>query len=241
MGNKQSGEDTASSRRQSAANTATRSPLDAITSTKDAQSTLEKKVEHMEKQILAERQSAKRLLMEKTNQAANKKRAQRHLLKARQLQAQIDKYQGMKDNLESVQVNLEMGAVTRNIHGAMRTANTAMKDMSKELDVDKMDDLMGDLTEGMQAMDEATNLMSQPINSDPLLDEEAENDLADLMQEMEMEEEEEVQVQVKQKKPAPKLPTAPSVTMPKAPTGKVDKTAEEEEDEEFAALRRAMN
>jgi division protein CdvB (Snf7/Vps24/ESCRT-III family) len=237
MGNKESNGGGPPPPTTSSSSRKTDSPLEAISVTRDAQGTLEKSIQHLEQRIQKERTLAKQCLSEKTNKVANKQKAQKHLVNAKKLQAQIDKYEAMRGNLDTMQNTLEVAAVTKNIHGALGTASNAMKNMAKELDVEKIETLTDDIQENTAALEEATNLLTQPLGGgDIVLEEEAENDLNELMAEIQEEEAEEEAPAPVKKKAAPKLPD-----MPVAPTGKVIRKAEVDDEDELAALERAMN
>jgi len=213
--------------------------VNAISIQKDAVGNLDKKIQQLHLRIDQERMQAKQCLSAKTDKIANQNKAKRHLLNARRFQTQVSKFEGMRDNIEAVQATLETAAISKNIHGTLAQGNQALKQMSKELDVDKIADLTEELAESAQNLEEAGNLISQPISSDPGLEMEVDEDMAELLRETAEEEAELVEEvpAVKTKKPAPKIPSLPS-----APTTKVVmKAVEDEEDEQLNALMREMN
>jgi myosin heavy subunit len=210
--------------------------INAITVQKDAASNLEKKIQQLQLRVDNERKQAKVYISAKTDKTANQNKAKRHLLNARRLQNQIAKFEGMRDNLETVQNALESAAITKTIHSTMAVGSNALKSVKTELDPDKLADLTDELQENTQVLEEATNLISQPIGNDPGLDLDVDNDMADLLAEMDDEEEVVEAPVVKTKKPAPRIPTLPA-----APTSKVVMTPVEDEEEQLNALMRDMS
>ena len=121
-----------------------------------------------------------------------------------------------------------MNAATVN---AMRAAKNTQAELMKDIDADKVDELMGDLQEQHDEADRIADALGQ--STDPLADASVEDDLAALEDEIATEELEE--------KPAIKLPKAPAgvpaTKLPVAPKHPVQVKHEEEEDEDARALR----
>jgi charged multivesicular body protein 4 len=109
-----------------------------------------------------------------------------------------------------------------------------MNAMKKELDIDKVDDMMGEIQENAQAFSEVSAALSNPLGTDGVDEVDVEAELDELK--MEADEEEVDEPVVKTKKPAPKIPTH----LPEAPTGKVELSVEDD-DEELNRLMKEMN
>lgn len=197
---------------------------------------LEKKIQQLTLRMDAERKMAKQLVSMKTDKAANQVKAKRHLMQAAKIQKQISKFEGMRNNIESVQYTLEAAAMTRGVHQAMADGNKTLGKVKDDLNPDAINEIVDDIADNTQILDEATDLLSQPVSQDAGLDMDADDELAAMMNEVAEEEAEEEAPAVKVKKPAPKLPT-----LPVAPTGKVVIKGDEDEEEALAALARDMS
>lgn len=215
-------------------NVGTPAAANAMQTQRDAIANLDKKMDYLSLQATQERNKARSLMQLKTDKVSNKEKAKRHLIAAKRFETQSAKYAGMRDNLQAVLDSLDAAAISKTTTSALQSGAATMKNMQKEMDVDKVDDLIGDLQETQQNMEEVSNIISAPIFSDGVQDfDEAELDA--LMAENDELEEEAPAPAVKAKKPAAKIPS-----LPEAPKGKVELPMDEE-DEELSALEREMN
>jgi hypothetical protein len=208
----------------------------AIGTQKSAIANLDKKIHQMELMIGQERKLAKQCLSESTNKSTNQKKAKNHLMRARVYQKRLDKFEGMRNNLEVLQQNLEDASMTKDVAGSLVQAKDAFKQTQKDLDPDAIAELQDEVAEMQQGVEEAGTLLAQS-NLDPGVELDADGDMAELMKELEEEGGEVEEPAVKTKKPAPKLPN-----LPVAPTTKVVmKTADQDEEDQLNALMRDMN
>jgi hypothetical protein len=212
--------------------------VNAIQTQKDAVSNLEKKIQQLELRIDQERKLAKQFLTasQKGDKTSNQAKAKRHLMNSKRFQAQVTRFEGMRTNLETVQNTLESAAISKTVQSTLVSGNQALKNVAKDMDPDKLADVVQELEENQQNLEEASNLISQPIGADPGLDLDVENDMEELERELQEEAAAE-EAPVKTKKPAPKIPS-----LPEAPTGRVAlKAKEDEDDAELNALMEEMN
>jgi len=153
---------------------------DSIALLRDAQTTLEKREKHLEKQVVAARDAAKEKLK------AKDKRGAIHLLKrSKLLETQINQIYGKKANIDIQIMALESAASNKEIFDVMRAGKDALKVATASTDVDKVADVMEDIAESIQMNDEVNEQMAQPIG--PQVDEdelnaeleEMENELMD--------------------------------------------------------------
>jgi len=148
---------------------------DSIAVLRDAQSTLEKREKHLEKQMQAARAQAKEKLK------AKDKRGAIHLLKrAKLLENEVNKIYGKKSNIDVQVMALENAASNRETFVAMKKANDALRAATAQTDVDKVADVMEDINESIGMADELSEALSQPIG--PVMDE---DDLTKELEEME--------------------------------------------------------
>jgi len=114
---------------------------------------------------------------------------------------------------------------------AMGTAKEVQSKLMKDIDVDKVDELMNDLQEQNDETERISEMLGTSM--DPVADANVEDELANLEDEIAAEELEE--------KPKIKLPTAPkgapAPKLPVAPKHPVKLAEPEEEDEDARALR----
>jgi charged multivesicular body protein 6 len=212
--------------------------VSAISVQRDAVSNLEKKIKQLELKMDSERKIAKQCLQQKTDKKGNQEKAKRHLMNARRMQKQIEKFHGMMTNLETIQDHLEVAATSKNVVTSLAQGSAALTEIQKQLDVDKTAEIIDDMVETTGALEEAGDLLARPMNTDPEAELDVMNEMDELLREDEEEVIEEEAPVVKTKKPAPKLPN-----LPVAPTTKVvmKKTEEDEEDEQLNALMKEMN
>jgi len=191
--------------------------------------TLDKREVHLEKKIQNCINSAK---------AKSKKRDKRgalHQLKIKKgYEKQLDSIQGKKLNLETQIMALEDAHLNKETLKAMKGSANAMKATVKESDLDKVDEVMEDLTDAQDTINEMNDALAQPIGQD-FDEDELENELAEL-------EELEADELLMDMKEAPQQ-NAPQSTfdanvMPDAPSNAIKPATE---DDEMAELEAMMN
>lgn len=128
--------------------------------------TLEKRESHIEKKITAQLVEAK-----KKSAAKDKKGALFCLKRKKMFESEINKIQGARMTLEQQILTLESATVNMEVVKGMQSGVDTMKRMTRAMDVDKVDDLMGEIKEGMDNAEDISNIISQPVG-EPLDDDE---------------------------------------------------------------------
>ncbi len=82
----------------------------------------------------------------------------------KQKETERDKIANIKMTLETQVMNLESAVRNRETFIAMEAGKNAMAAIRKETDIEKVDELMDDLKEEMEAASEISNALAQPID-----------------------------------------------------------------------------
>ncbi|OLL23500.1 Vacuolar-sorting protein snf7 [Neolecta irregularis DAH-3] len=139
-------------------------------------------------------------------------------------ESDLQKTSDTKDAIETQVTAIETANINYETMLAMKKGSSAMKSIHGRLNVDKVDATMDEIHEQMALGDQIADVISRPLGGIAELDEE---DLLQELKELEQEELDEKMLQVG------KTPTA----LPKAPTTAERKKKVQEEDEEEAELR----
>eukprot|EP00753_Platysulcus_tardus_P008101 PLAT15622.1.p1 GENE.PLAT15622.1~~PLAT15622.1.p1 ORF type:complete len:246 (+),score=138.66 PLAT15622.1:47-739(+) len=198
--------------------------------------TLERRELHIQNKIKAALNDAKK------KSAAKDKRGAIFCLKRKKMyEAEIEKIGGARMTLESQIMSLESATVNMETFKAMRAGAAAMKDVHGKMTVDKVDDMMEDISEEMAVADEISRAIAGPM-----MDVEDDDELLEELARME---EEDLEVTLMA---APSVPTtavaAPAVAapdvglaLPEVPTTALPSGVEisggDVDEEEMAALR----
>lgn len=150
------------------------------------------------------------------------------LKRKKMFEAEIEKIEATKMTIETQIISLESAVQNKYTFDAMKQGTTAMKDVRKDMDVEKVDDIMDDMKEEMDLAAEVSNAISQPIDPYAFDDDELEAELN------RMEEEEDLEKELL-KEPATtvELPTVPDS---KLPATSPIKQNDEEDEETLKAL-----
>lgn len=204
------------------------SPVDTIKMLRDNLLTLEKREEHIQKKMDVALQEAK-----VKSQKKDKHGALFALKRKKMYEGEISKLQGTRITLES-QINaLESAAVNIETFRAIQAGAGQMKAMRKDIDAEKVEEIMDDIQEEKDIHDAISEAISRP-GQDLFNDEE-------LLAELEELDALEQEIEPTQKQP--EIATAPPSTvftnLPTAPIGKVQAvpSANVEESEDERALR----
>ncbi|KAJ1957174.1 ESCRT-III subunit protein snf7 [Linderina pennispora] len=199
-------------------------PKDAIITLRENLSMLEKRESHLQAKIDNEVKVAR------ANATKNKQAALAALKRKRLLETQIEKISGSRMTLETQVMAIEAANVNLETMKAMQKGAEAMKNIHKDLDIDKVDQTMDDIRDQMDLANEVSEAISQPQFFGAELDED------ELNAELEELEQEELDKKLLNAERAP-------VSLPKIPTGAVRQPSipvEEDEDDELAELRESM-
>lgn len=164
----------------------------------------------------------------KTKMANNDKKGALFAMKRKKLYEQeIEKIDAAKMTLEQQAINLESAATNINTIKVIQMGTQATKQMRKDMDIDKVDEILDEVREEMEMANEIGRAIAQPIDVGvPMDDDELLAELAEL----------EVQDMEKKmlKKPGEELEDM-ETKMPAAPTAKLPerkKTKQELEEEQ---------
>jgi charged multivesicular body protein 4 len=166
----------------------------------------------------------------KTKMANNDKKGALFLMKRKKLyEAEIDKIEATKMTLDQQAINLESAKTNADALLALKSGTAAMKGIRKEMDIEKVDDMMDEIREEMELANEISHAIAQPIDIVPMDEDEL---LAELT-ELELKDTEQKML----KKPAEDLglPAAPTAKLPEK-----KKTQQELEEEEHLKELQAL-
>lgn len=153
-------------------------PQEAIQQLRDVEDVLNKKVEHLEAKIAEETNIARR------DARTNKRNALNALKRKKRLEKTLQQIDGTLTTLEYQREALQNASMNGQAFTALQSATSALKNVHKELDVDKVQDVMDDLAEQHELSNEIANAISNPVGFGAEIDEfELENELAQLEQE----------------------------------------------------------
>lgn len=174
------------------------STSDAIQNLRTTQDLLVKKQEYLEKQI------DDLLIVARKNASKNKRVALQALKKKKRLEKTLQQVDGTLTTLELQKDALEGANTNAAVLISMKEAAEALKNAHKNLDVDKVHDIMDDIAEQHDVANEISNAISNPVGFGEDIDE---DELTRELEELETEELEKGLIDV----PGPtKLPAIPT-------------------------------
>lgn len=200
--------------------------VNVIMNTRNRIQLLEKKEEYITQKISTETEKAKKFL-----EAKDRRRATMCLKQKKLLEAQVENISGQRFNLEQQIMTLETAAFNAGTIGVVADAQAELKNIHGDLTVEKVDDVMADMQEGMDQQQEISEALGQQVMGGALIDEtDLEAELAGLETEM------------KQDKltDAPSVPNARPLAPPAAASTQTTSSAVTEEEAELAALEKEM-
>ena len=128
-------------------------------------------------------------------------------------EAELDKIQNVKMTLETQVITLESAAQNAETFKAMHAGKNAISKINEDIGIDKVDDLMEDMAEGMQTANDISDAIAQ--NVDPLADDD------DLLAELEQMGADDLEAELLQ---------TPSVNLPSVPNSKLPALNAEQEE-----------
>lgn len=200
-------------------------PVDAqqaITKLRDSEEMLEKKSRHLETQIEKELQSAK------THGTKNKRAALNALKRKKRLEAQLNQIDNTLTTIEFQRESLMNARSNAEILSTMKDAGKAMQGIHKEVNIEKVEDVMDDIQEQQDIAAEISAAISRPIDM-PGIDMDEDDLLAEL-EELEQEEVDNNLIGVPSTAPATSLPTVPSTQLPAVPARQQPVATKEDDD-----------
>ncbi|QLQ78101.1 hypothetical protein HG537_0A03480 [Torulaspora globosa] len=201
-------------------------PKLAIVELREQINLLTKKQSHLQTQILKQENDARGFLAKN-----NKNLAKNSLKKKKIYEGQLVKLEGQMETLEQQLFSIESANLNLETMRAMKQGAKAMKQMHNGLDLDKVDETMEQIREQVELGEEISDAISRPMytGANEVDEEELDEELDMLAQEAAMGE------------AARQTAGTQRVSLPSAPSDKIqasDKQEEqEEEDEDERALR----
>nr|XP_023669185.1 charged multivesicular body protein 4b-like isoform X1 [Paramormyrops kingsleyae] len=202
------------------------SPQEAIQRLRETEEMLTKKQEFLEKKIHQE------LLTAKKNGTRNKRAALQALKRKKRYEKQLSQIDGTLSTMEFQREALENANTNAEVLKNMGFAAKAMKAAHEHMDIDKVDDLMQDITEQQELAQEISDAISKPVGFGEEFDE---DELMAELEELEQEELDQKMLQIGYSDNVP-LPSVPSTSLP----SRKEKTKDEDEDDMKDLERWAM-
>lgn len=197
-------------------------PQEAIQRLRETEEMLAKKQEFLEKKIEQE------LLTAKKNGTKNKRAALQALKRKKRYEKQLDQIDGTLSTIEFQREALENANTNTEVLKNMGVAAQAMKAAHQNMDIDKVDDLMAEITEQQEVAQEISDVISKPIGFGEEYDED------ELMAELEELEQEELDKGLLEIEGDVPLPSVPSTSLPSRPVSA--KTKDEDDEDDMADL-----
>ncbi|CAG9568536.1 unnamed protein product [Danaus chrysippus] len=195
---------------------------EAIQKLRETEELLIKKQEFLEKKIEIEIQTAKK------NGTKNKRAAIAALKRKKRYEKQLTQIDGTLTQIEAQREALEGANTNAQVLNTMRDAANAMKLAHKDIDVDKVHDIMDDIAEQHDISREITDAISNNVAFSNDIDE---DELERELEELEQEELDKEMIGINV--PADTLPDVPAEPVPEKQKAK----PKEEEDEDFKLLK----
>jgi len=196
------------------------SSSEALQKLRENEELLTKKQEHLEKQI------EEQLEIAKINGTKNKRASLQALKRKKRLEQQLAQNDGALMTLQNQRQALEDAKANTDIFNVMREAGRALKNTHKDLDIDKVEELVDEIKEQQQIANEISQVISDPRGFGLDADED------ELLKELE---------EIEQEQQARKLIEA-DVTLPEVPSHSLvekekQKPSRSKEDEELEELK----
>ncbi|KAM8917270.1 charged multivesicular body protein 4b [Spinachia spinachia] len=192
-------------------------PQEAVQKLRETEEMLAKKQDFLEKKIDTELMTAKK------NGTKNKRAALQALKRKKRYEKQLAQVDGTLSTIEFQREALENANTNTEVLKNMGYAAKAMKAAHENMDIDKVDDLMADITEQQEVAQEISDVISRPIGFG---DEYDEDELMAELEELEQEELDKNLLEIQGTQDVP-LPSVPSTSLPSQPA----KKKEEDEDD----------
>ena len=133
------------------------SPVNVIQNMKLTLEMIEKKEKFLESNIEKFKNEARNILH------TNKPKAITLIKKAKMNEKQLLSLYGQKENLELQIFSIEQGVTNKNIISSMIEGKNIIEQLSKNMDIDNIGELMDEITETFQTSKEVTDAISRPI------------------------------------------------------------------------------
>ena len=131
-------------------------PVKAVHTLKKTSDMLEKKINHVEGKILQLKKNAI-----EAKKKGDKRKAINFMKKMKLIEKQSDNLYKQKTTIETQIITMETAIGNVEVVEALNVARTAMAHMMQKYDIDKIDEIMGELDEMRADMDEIGELLGQ--------------------------------------------------------------------------------
>uniref|UniRef100_A0A4W6EVU9 Charged multivesicular body protein 4B n=1 Tax=Lates calcarifer TaxID=8187 RepID=A0A4W6EVU9_LATCA len=182
-------------------------PQEAIQRLRETEEMLAKKQEFLEKKIDQE------LITAKKNGTKNKRAALQALKRKKRYEKQLAQIDGTLSTIEFQREALENANTNTEVLKNMGYAAKAMKAAHENMDIDKVDDLMAEITEQQEVAQEISDVISRPVGFGEDYDE---DELMAELEELEQEELDKNLLEIEGTEDVP-LPSVPSTSLPSRP------------------------
>lgn len=183
-------------------------PANTIVKLRESIANQEKREAHTQKKV------DDMIATAKAKMAKGDKKGALYAMKRKKLfEAELDKIQNVKMTLETQVITLESAAQNAETFKAMNAGKNAITKINDEIGIDKVDDLMEDMAEGMQTANDISDAIAQ--NVDPLADDD------ELLAELEQMGADDLEAE---------LLETPSVNLPSVPNSKLPALNAEQEE-----------
>ncbi|XP_062813130.1 transmembrane 9 superfamily member 1 [Anolis carolinensis] len=200
-------------------------PQEAIQKLRETEEVLVKKQEFLEQKIQQELQTAKK------HGTKNKRAALQALKRKKRYEQQLGQIDGTLSTIEFQREALENATTNTEVLKTMSDAARAMKEAHQHMDIDKVDDLMAEITEQQDIAQQISDAISKPVGFGDDVDE---DELLAELEEMEQEDLDKELLNVGE--PTPELPSVPASRLPAVPASKVPAAAVDDDDEDMKQL-----
>ncbi|XP_020508839.1 charged multivesicular body protein 4b [Labrus bergylta] len=197
-------------------------PQEAIQKLRETEEMLAKKQDFLEKKIDQELMTAKK------NGTKNKRAALQALKRKKRYEKQLAQIDGTLSTIEFQREALENANTNTEVLKNMGYAAKAMKAAHENMDIDKVDDLMAEITEQQEVAQEISDVISRPVGFGEEFDE---DELMAELEELEQEELDQNLLEIEGAADVP-LPSVPSTSLPAKPA----KKKQEEDEDDMADL-----
>lgn len=175
------------------------SAADVIIGTKNTIAEIESKIDILETQVQSYEDKAREYVKQ-----SRKNEARSMIVRRCQLNKQIDRYRQMRNNLESTIASIETSHTTKKVMDSLKTTNETMKNMNLP-DQEEVDKVMDDMQ--YYTHDVIDELSQAMVGSNPVDDDELDQELKNLYAEMQQENQQQQQQHPQQQQqPAYRLP-----------------------------------
>ncbi|KAM7177198.1 charged multivesicular body protein 4c [Macrochelys suwanniensis] len=194
-------------------------PQEALARLRETEEMLGKKQEYLETRIQRELAAAKQ------HGTRNKRAALQALKRKKRYEKQLSQIDGTLSTIEFQREALENSHTNTEVFKNMGYAAQAMKKVHENMDLDKIDSLMDDITEQQAVAQEISEAISNRVGFGDEFDED------ELMEELEELEQEELN----KKMTNVRLPSVPSTSLPSRPASSRKKVEDEDDMKQLAA------